>query len=81
MMIRPSLDGSGHRVYVLVVDGVTRGVFGSLWDAIVCGVSNLRTREDRLEFVWDASMVAAWDGGVRAIDVYKTVLRMFGESL
>lgn len=81
MKLRPSLDESGQRVYVLVVDDVTSGVFDSLWDAIVCGVSNLHTREDRLDFVWDASMVGARGGGMRAIDVYKTVLRMIGERL
>lgn len=70
-----------HRyVWYLIVDDVATQGFDSYWDALVAGLALKKSREDKLDYLWDVAMILARLLGGEAILYYKQLLTMFGES-
>ena len=67
-------------VWYLIVDGVPTQGYDAIWDAIVEGILRQRSREDKLDFLWDVAMSLARLRGGMAIIYYKALLDMFGEK-
>lgn len=67
-------------VWYLIVDDVATQGFDSFWGGLVAGLALKKSREDKLDYVWDVSMELSRLWGGEAILYYKEILNMIGEK-